>query len=154
MRDFFQRLWTQIKEWWASLAPAARTSLVIVGAFVAIGVVALIFLAARPNYSYLFTNLKTEDAAQVVQELKAQKMSYKMSPDGSAIMVPETQVHDTRLTLASKGIPKHCGVGFEVFDQQKFGFTDFEQKVNYQRALQTELRRTIEQLSPVRSAAR
>ncbi len=112
----------------------------------------LITVANKTDYRPLFANLSAEDSGEIVKKLKEQKVPYQISDDGKALLVPSEKVHDLRLTLASEGLPQGGGVGFEIFDRKNFGMTEFVQKLNYQRALQGELSRTIGQLAGVESA--
>lgn len=102
------------------------------------------------DYQVLYSNLTPEDAGQVVNKLKEMKITYKV--DGNAIYVPSSKVYDLRLELAGQGIPQGGGVGFEIFDKAQLGVTEFVQRLNYVRALQGELARTIRQLSEVDQA--
>jgi len=114
---------------------------------------AVIIIQARTaDYSLLFANLSSSDAGGVVEWLKGQKIPYRLQDSGQAIYIPADQVYDARLQLAGSGLPQGGGVGFEIFDRQSFGMTDFAQKVNYRRALQGELARTISSLAPVETA--
>ncbi len=113
---------------------------------------ALLVWANSTDYKPLYTGLSQESASEVVQYLKKEKIQYKLSNGGATILVPAEQVYDVRLMLASAGLPKHGGVGFEIFDKSNLGTTDFVQKVNYLRALQGELERTISQFPEVEYA--
>lgn len=127
----------------------------LIGAVLAIAVTAfasLIFFANKADYRPLFANLTTEDAGEIVKKLKDQKIPYQIAADGKAVLVPAEKVYDLRLSLASEGLPQGGGVGFEIFDRKNFGMTEFVQKLNYQRALQGELARTISQLAGVEQA--
>jgi flagellar M-ring protein FliF len=88
----------------------------------------------------------------MVAKLKEKKVPFQLSAGGSSILVNKEQVYDTRLSLAAEGLPKGGGVGFEVFDRTNLGATDFVQKLNYQRALQGELSRTIRQIKEIEHA--
>jgi len=135
-----------------ALPPAKRW---LVGGIVALSITAfavLIIVANKTDYRPLFANLTTEDAGEIVKKLKDQKIPYKLSADGKAVLVPSEKVYELRLTLASEGLPQGGGVGYEIFDRKNFGMTEFVQKLNYQRALQGELSRTISQLSGVEQA--
>ncbi|MBT0663972.1 flagellar M-ring protein FliF [Geobacter pelophilus] len=135
-----------------ALSPAKRW---LVGGIVGLSIAAfavLIVLANKTDYRPLFANLNTEDAGEIVKKLKEQKVPYRLSPDGKAILVPSEKVYELRLTLASEGLPQGGGVGYEIFDRKNFGMTEFVQKLNYQRALQGELSRTISQLAGVEQA--
>ncbi|WP_136515059.1 flagellar basal-body MS-ring/collar protein FliF [Geomonas edaphica] len=113
---------------------------------------ALITVANKTDYRPLFANLTSEDAGEIVKKLKEQKVPYQITDDGKAIMVPSDKVYDLRLSMASDGLPQGGGVGYEIFDRKNFGMTEFVQKLNYQRALQGELSRTIAQIAGVESA--
>lgn len=139
----------RIIEPFLALSPGKR---LLVGGVVAACVLAfalLIMLANRTEYRPLFTNLASEDAGEIVKKLKEAKTPYQITPDGKGIMVPADRVYELRLSLASEGLPQGGGVGFEIFDRKNFGMTEFVQKLNYQRALQGELARTISQISGV-----
>ncbi len=112
----------------------------------------LIAVANKTDYRPLFANLSAEDSGEMVKKLKELKVPYQISEDGKALLVPAEKVHELRLTMASDGLPQGGGVGFEIFDRKNFGMTEFVQKLNYQRALQGELSRTIGQLTGVESA--
>jgi flagellar M-ring protein FliF len=110
------------------------------------------FLFKRASYSPLFTNLSPQDGAAVVRELEADKIPFQIGGEGSTISVPRQVVYATRLKLAGKGIPIGGGVGFEIFEKSSFGVSEFTQQVNYLRALQGELARTINALAAVQSS--
>lgn len=101
----------------------------------------------KVDYQILYSHLSEEDAGIIIQKLKEQKVPYTTS--AGAIMVPSDKVYDVRLQLAGQGLPQGGGVGFELFDKTSFTMTDFVQKLNYRRALQGELSRTIRSLSEV-----
>jgi len=128
----------------------------IISALVAAGiVVCLLYLgkvAAGPAYAPLFSGLEPKDAGVIVEKLKTMKIPYQLADQGKTVKVPEHQVYEARIQLASDGTLGGGGMGFELFDQNKFGQTDFEQQVGYQRALQEELRRTVVQLDGVEQA--
>lgn len=127
----------------------------LVGGVVALSIAAftvLIAVANKTDYRPLFANLTNEDAGEIVKKLREQKVPYQLGADGKSVMVPSDKVYDLRLTLASEGLPQGGGVGYEIFDRKNFGMTEFVQKLNYQRALQGELSRTISQLAGVESA--
>jgi flagellar M-ring protein FliF len=106
----------------------------------------------RVNYGPLFSNLAPQDGAAIVKELDAAKVPYVISAGGTAIEVPRDMIYSTRLKLAGKGMPTGGGVGFEIFEKTAFGVSEFTQQVNYLRALQGELSRTINALSAVQSS--
>lgn len=113
---------------------------------------ALLGWPSDPEFRPLYTNLTAEDAAAMVSKLKEARVPYRILAGGSSIAVPAEQVYESRLRLASEGLPQGGGVGFELFDRTNFGMTSFVQRLNYQRALQGELARTIGQLAAVEHA--
>lgn len=135
-----------------ALSPSKQMLIAMVAFISAIAFAVLIFVANRTDYRPLFTNLTSEDAGEIVKKLKDAKTPYQITADGKGILVPSDKVYELRLTLASEGIPQGGGVGFEIFDRKNFGMTEFVQKLNYQRALQGELSRTIAQLTGVEQA--
>ncbi len=104
------------------------------------------------DYSVLFSNISERDGGQIIASLQQMNVPYKFSEGGGAILVPATQVHDARLKLASQGLPKGGLVGFEVMENQKLGASQFLEQVNYQRALEGELARSIQSLQAVQAA--
>jgi flagellar M-ring protein FliF len=116
------------------------------------GFVGMFYWANQPDYQPLYTNLTPEDGAQVVEKLKEQKIPFKLEGGGTLVMVPAEKVYELRLTLAGDGVLKGGAVGFEIFNKSDFGTTEFVQKLNYQRALQGELSRTIKEFQEVQDA--
>jgi len=114
------------------------------------GVVLFVSWIQQADYQVLYSGLAESDAGGIVQKLKELKVPYKL--EAGSIMVPADRVYDLRLQLASQGLPHGGGVGFELFDKTDFGATDFVQKLNYRRALQGELSRTVMSLSEVEQA--
>jgi flagellar M-ring protein FliF len=135
------------------LSPARLFVLLgLLGVVVAVGAVSLLWMSGKTEQQVLYAQLSMDDAAAVTTKLREMHIPYTLQGDGTTILVPSTVVYDTRLRLATEGLPQGGGVGFEVFDQRSFGMTEFLQKLNYQRALQGELARTIAQLAAVQSA--
>lgn len=116
------------------------------------GLIALTLWTQQPDMQVLFTNLGSEDAAAIIDKLKETKVPYETTGGGSTVLVPSEQVHDLRLQLATQGLPHGGGVGFEIFDRTSIGMSEFVQKLNYRRALQGELARTIAQMPEVERA--
>lgn len=104
----------------------------------------------KPTYALLYGNIPEQEMASIVEHLKQAKVPYRI--EENRIFVPKERLYEARLSLAKAGIPKGSGVGFEIFDEQKLGSTEFVQKINYQRALQGELARTIAQLDKIEDA--
>lgn len=117
-----------------------------------ISFVSMFFWANKIDFQTAYTNLSPEDSAEVVQKLKEQQIPYRLAGNGNIIMVPGEKVYDIRLSMAGSGIPRGGVVGFEVFEKTDFGTTEFVQKLNYQRAIQGELARTIKQFREVLDA--
>lgn len=129
-----------------------QKSLVVAGVIAAIAalIVALMW-AKEPGYKILFSNISDKDGGQIVQSLQQLNIPYKLE-SGGVITVPADMVHSARLSLASQGLPKGGTVGFELLDNQKFGISQFGEQVNYQRAVEGELARSIESLMAVATA--
>lgn len=114
-------------------------------------VIGLALMNREPAYKILFANLQDRDGGQVTAALQQMNIPYQLG-GGGVISVPAEQVYDVRLKLAAQGLPKAGGVGFELMDNQKFGISQFAEQVNYQRAVEGELARTIESIEAVQSA--
>jgi flagellar M-ring protein FliF len=104
-----------------------------------------------PDYRVLYANMSERDGGAVIEALQQQNIPYKFS-DGGTLMVPADKVHEVRLQMAAKGLPKGGAVGFELMENQKFGTSQFLEQVNYQRALEGELARSVETMASVASA--
>lgn len=139
-------------EWLNRLRANPKIPLMVAAAAAVAIVVAMVLWAKSPDYRVLYSNLSDQDGGAIVTQLTQMNVPYRFSDNGSAIMVPSENVHELRLRLAQQGLPKGGAVGFELLDQEKFGISQFSEQVNYQRALEGELARTIETLGPVKSA--
>ncbi|WP_454878281.1 flagellar basal-body MS-ring/collar protein FliF [Serratia inhibens] len=140
-----QALWNRLR------ANPKIPLLVAASAAIAI-VVALLLWAKSPDYRVLYSNLNDRDGGAIVTQLTQMNIPYRFAENGAALMIPADKVHETRLRLAQQGLPKGGAVGFELLDQEKFGISQFSEQINYQRALEGELSRTIESLGPVQNA--
>src|SRR5687767_1255749 len=107
---------------------------------------------SAPSYGVLYSGLSAEDAGDVVEELKSKGVDYKLQNDGTTILVNEAAVYDTRLELSAAGVPRGGAVGYELLDKQSFTTSEFRQRVDYQRAVEGELSRTLMALEGVESA--
>lgn len=136
----------------ASLDRNQRILIGAVGALVVAGLVAAMMFSRQPDYRVLFTNLSDKDGGAIVAQLTAMNVPYKYTEGGGAIMVPTDRIHDVRLKLATQGLPKGAVSGFEIMENSKFGITQFQERVNYQRGLEGELTRSILGLSAVQNA--
>lgn len=139
-------------EWLTRLRANPKIPLIVASAAAVAIVVALVLWAKTPDYRVLYNNLADQDGGAIVTQLTQMNIPYRYSDNGTAIMVPADKVYDLRLRLAQQGLPKGGAVGFELLDKEKFGISQFSEQVNYQRALEGELARTIETLGPVKQA--
>ena len=132
---------------------SARTKgMLLFGLAAVIAVVGATWLwSANPTYRILFTNLSDRDGGAIIAGLSQMNIAYKTG-EGGTVLVPSDKVHEARLKLASQGLPKGSVVGFEIMETQKFGVTQFQEQVNYQRGLEGELSRSIQALAPVAAA--
>ena len=152
----FKVLFSQLVVLYAKLTKQQK----VIIAVAVVGIVAfLLFLVVytaqknQPNkYEVLFDSLSSSDAAKVVEQLEKENIEYKLEAN-NVIKVPKNVVYKQRIAIASLGIPKDNGVGFELFDTQEFGATSFDQKIKHLRALEGELSRTINALSPIESTS-
>lgn len=154
----FKALFSQLVVFFGKLT---QTQKMIIGAAVAGIVGFLVFLVVYTSngsngenggYQVLFDSLTPKDAAQVVAQLEKDKIPYRI-PRDNVIEVPKEVVYKERIVIASLGIPKEGHVGFELFDKQEFGATSFDQEVKLRRALEGELARSIDSLSPVEKSS-
>lgn len=154
MNEFFQQLTQQFQEAWGRFTTTQKVIVVTIPALIFAGLLALVINSSRSQYEVLYSRLDQKDAADVAAELKKENIPYKVASKDNLVMilVPSEKVYDTRLTLAGQGLPKGNGVGYEIFDEPKWGSTDFTQKVNYKRAIEGELQRTISSLQEIQSA--
>ncbi|MHB1126189.1 MAG: flagellar basal-body MS-ring/collar protein FliF [Bacillota bacterium] len=148
MNQFVQRL----RERWLGLTGAQKSMAMVVGVAVLLAAILFWKWAAKVEYASLYTELDAKTADAIVNKLKEGKVSYRLDQSGATILVPKEQVYELRLQIAGEGLLNNGGIGFELFDQTKLGMTDFERQVNYQRALQEELRRSIVLLDGVTDA--
>jgi flagellar M-ring protein FliF len=137
----------------ASLALAQKLMLGA-AAVLLLAVVIATALAGRPkdDYRVLFSNVVERDGAAIVAALQQMNVPYRFTEGGGAILVPEANVHETRLRLAGQGLPKGGAVGFELLENQRLGTSQFVEQVNYQRGLEGELAKTIQSISQVKGA--
>jgi flagellar M-ring protein FliF len=152
MNNSIAQLARQLATIWKHLGVNQRVSLVLAVGLVLAGVLGLVVWSTRADYALLYGKLPETESAKVIAALDDAKVPYRISSGGGSILVPADKVHVVRMQLASKGIPRGDGVGFEIFDKPNFGISDFIQRANYLRAIQGELARTIAQVDNVDSA--
>jgi flagellar M-ring protein FliF len=148
LKDFLKQMAT----FWAGLTNVKRSALVLATA----GVLTLVWLvptlANRPRLVPLYPQMSSEDASKVVEKLEASSTPYELLAGGTIVLVPEERRDRLRLEMAAEGLPRSSSVGFELFDKNQFGATEFEQHVNLRRALEGELARSIATVQGVDSA--
>ena len=150
MSDALKKLVDQLRTFIAKMPPRARLTSALLFIVVA-GALTYVVAGDHTKYVTLFSGLSTTDGAKIAEQLKKKKVAFRLRASGSTIQVSADHVHETRLALAGQGLPRGGGVGYEIFDTQKFGVSDFAQQVNYRRALQGELERTISQIEAVKT---
>lgn len=152
MKIYFEEYLSYFKDIWSKLGINQRISLIGFFIFVVSLFVVLALWSNRPDYALLYSKLDQSDAAVIIEKLRDMKVPYQLKDSGRVIYVPSEKVYDLRLELAGEGVPKTKSIGFEIFDKTNFGITDFVQKMNYIRAIQGEIGRTISQLEEVADA--
>ena len=128
--------------------------------FLGLGILAIVLLlsallfqnVSKTKYAVLYTHLSPDDAGKILSVLQEEKIPYKIEGDGSIIEVPKDKVYDVRLKLAAKGLPSSNDVGFEIFNEPKMGTTHFQENINYIRAIEGELARTIKRIDAIKDA--
>ncbi|MCL5061095.1 MAG: flagellar M-ring protein FliF, partial [Candidatus Thermoplasmatota archaeon] len=130
-----------------------RKIMLALGVAAAVAVMGAVWMwGQQPDYRVLFSNFSDRDGGAIVAELEKMNIPYRYAEGGGAVLVPADRVHDARLKLASQGLPKGGNVGFELMENQKLGSSQFIERVNFQRAMEGELARSIESVSAVQAA--
>ena len=142
----------QIRNIISSLSVRQRIVIVCVALLAVAGVVSLSHWSKESDFKPLYTNLAPEDAGAVVQKLKESGAEYRLSENGTTVLGPSSRIAELRLEMASAGLPKSGRIGFELFDKTNFGATEFIEHVNYRRALEGELERSIMSVAAVEQA--
>jgi len=145
----FSQAVAQTGELLRGLTPVQHLLLAGGAALVALTLWVFVGLLGKPKYVTLYSGLKPAEAQSLGSRLAAKNISYELSPDGSSLLVPSEQLDASRLETASQGLPRNARLGFEIFDTPNWAGSDFTEKVNYQRALEGELERTLQTLSEV-----
>ena len=141
--------------WLQRLSALDRSQRMRLGAGIALLVVAAVaamVMGRQPDYKVLFSNLSDKDGGAIVAQLSQMNVPYKHADGGGAILIPAERVHDVRLRLATQGLPRGSVTGFELMETNRFGMTQFQQRLNFQRGLEGELTRSIQALSSVQGA--
>jgi len=145
-------MWEQLQRLYRSLSRAQLIGIVATALGVGGGFVWFVHNSQEKDYKPLFTGLSPEDANQVVIKLKEAKLDYRLSDNGSSVLVRSSRIPDARLFVAGAGLPKTGRIGFELFDKTNFGATDFSEQINYRRALEGELERSVMSILEVEHA--
>lgn len=147
--DLFQQLSTQVRQIWRGMSVPRRFFVAVVALLSVASIGGVAYWSSQADYQPLFAGLAPEDAGAVTQKLQSLGISHRLSAGGTTVLVPAEQVQQLRVALAVEGLPAKGAKGFELFDQTSFGMSPFTQHVNYLRALQGELAKTIAQIDPV-----
>ncbi len=137
-------IWERLKVW----QKVAFSSALILVFTILFSIFAL--LPSDDEFGVLFSNLTVEDAATIITRLKEENLKYKLENDGQTILIKKDLIFEKRLVLAAEGLPENGSVGYEIFDKNNIGLTDFVQQLNYKRALEGELARTIRNIDYVK----
>ena len=148
----FQAVLEQFKTVFNKLTLLQKVSIIVATVAVFLSITVLIIWANKPVYKTLYANMNADDAGLVISKLKEKKVPYHLKDNGRTVEVPQSKVYEVRIDLAQEGLPRGGGSGFELFDKTSFGMTEFVQNINYQRALQGELARTITSLNEIAEA--
>ena len=139
-------------EQFSQLSNQKKLGLILAAAAIIALLVGALMWSQTPDYRVLYNNVSDQDGSAIISALQQMNIPYKFSESGGAILIPDKQVHEVRLRLAGQGLPKGSLPGFELMENQKFGSSQFLEQVNYQRALEGELARSVQSLSAVQSA--
>lgn len=142
----------QVRQVWQQWPTRRRVLALGLTGAVLVGLLTLILLGGDQPSTPLMTNLSPADAAAIMKKLEAKQIPHRVGANGTTIYVPRGKVHELRIQLAAQGLPKGGGVGFELFDESEVGRSRFSEQVNYHRALEGELRRTVRGLDAVKDA--
>ena len=142
----------RIRNFWGAITMSQRVFIGVLATVTIAVFIGLVIWLGKAEYGTLYANLKAEDASRVIKTLDSQKVPYRLEGNGTAIMVPRDRVHSLRINMAGDNVLTGQGVGFEIFDEAKIGQSDFVQRLNYRRALEGELARTISEFPGVESS--
>jgi flagellar M-ring protein FliF len=144
---------SQIKDFYTKLSTVQKVIFTTVPIAIIGGLLVILFSASpQKEFAVLFSDVSNSDASKIAQNLKENKIPYKLENAGTTIMVPADQVYETRNNLSAQGLPESGNIGYELFDKTNLGMSEFVQQVNYRRALEGELARTISSIDEVRTA--
>ena len=139
----------RLRELFINLSQKQRVALISLSVFTLISMFLLLVWANRPEYALLYSNLDAGDAFRIIDDLKTNGISYKLKDGGNTVLVPKQDIYELRIKYAGQNLISSGAVGYELFDKNNLGLTDFMQKVNLKRALEGELTNTINQIESV-----
>ena len=142
----------EMKKLLANLSLAQRLTILAVALAATGGIYALIHYQKESDFKPLFTGVAPEDGAAIVQKLRESGIEYRLPEGGGSVLVPSAHLAELRLTMAAAGLPKTGRIGFELFDKTNLGATEFTEHINYRRALEGELERSVMSLAEVEQA--
>jgi flagellar M-ring protein FliF len=152
MTEIVRKIYEQLSILLKQLNLAQKITLSMLGIIIFVSFIGIGIWGTRPDFVTLYANLEEQTTGEIVRKLDEKNIPYKIGPNGTSVMVPSKHVRSLRVELATEGIPKTSSSGYELFDNFRLGVTEFNQKINYQRALETELAKTISSISHIRSA--
>lgn len=153
MRATLTSVLSRARDTWASFTTGQKTVTVLITAALLVGAVMLVRWTSAASYAPLFNNLPPADASAIVDKLSADGVPYELTDGGATILVPQEQVYDLRLQMSGQGLPSGGTDGYALLDAQGLTTSEFQQQVGYQRALEGELRKTIESIDGVEAAS-
>ena len=139
----------QLKDWFASYTLSQKAAIIGSAALSVVMLWTLVYFVNQVDYQVLYSELDPTDAQGVIDRLQGMSLDYQISDDGRTIRVPRDRLSEARIQLASDGLPSSGRIGFEIFDRTSFGLTSFQEQINFQRALEGELARSISTLTEV-----
>jgi flagellar M-ring protein FliF len=151
-QPILRELLAQVRRFWSALTPGRRVSLLAVVGVTIAAFIGIALYLVRDDFRPLVSNVSVEETQAIGKLLREQNIPTRLSPGGNGLLIPAERLDEARLAVATAGLAQGAGAGFELFDQSDIGMTSFREQVNYRRALEGELSRTIRSLAVVRSA--
>jgi len=150
MFEYFSQLLGQFRDVFMSLPTNRKIMIFLIVGITLVGFVSLMVWANRPQFQVIYSGLSQDDAGEVLEKLRELKIPYQIKAGGNAILVPKEKINEVKLDLASAGLPRGGGVGMELFNKTSLSSSSFVQRLNYQRAVQGELERTVSEFPEIR----
>ena len=150
--EIIKQFFKNVGQFVGRMTPSQVMMLLGVTAGTVVGIVFMVGWVTEASYSQLYSNIDEAEAGEIINYLNDNKIPYQVTGNGRTIEIPSSEVYKTRISLAAEGLPRSGSIGYSLFDQNNLGMTDFLQNLNFRRALEGELTRTITQLSEVQAA--